>query len=116
MSMCWQRGHFKSVAVSVHKIRIAFQRRHFCNPDRLAAVRAVDGEKPFPLFNGFDHGLRLRARRSGHAAAPPKAAMNARRLTAIPPEEVNSALASDHVAAGAAGFFALIQSGDRPEQ
>jgi hypothetical protein len=49
---------------SVREIRIAFQRRHFCNPDRLAAVRAVDGEKPFPLFNGFDHGFRLIVSRS----------------------------------------------------
>jgi hypothetical protein len=54
--MCWQRGYFKSAA-AVREKRIAFQRRHFCNSDRLATVCAIDGEKPLPVFNGFNHGF-----------------------------------------------------------
>jgi hypothetical protein len=56
---------------------------------------------------------------NGHAAAPPSAAMNARRFMAIPPERTREdstfAYSITLVAAGAAGFLTLIQSGERPD-
>jgi hypothetical protein len=75
VSMCWQRGHFKSAVVRYLKYGSLF--REGASAIRIvAAVRAVDVEKPFPVFNGFDHGLRLCARATiGHAIAPPRAAI-----------------------------------------